>query len=312
MKKLFSGLLAIAMCASITGCGTGDSGGSTGEVKDLSEVKIGVVQLMQHDALDASYEGFKDVLVEAGVDEDNIDYQVAGDAANCPTIADKLVNDGNDLIYAIATPALQSAAAATTEIPIVGCAITDYESTDLVKSNDEPGGNVTGASDLTPINEQFDLLTKLLPDAKKVAIMYCGSEDNSIVQGEIAQEAAKDHNLDYEVYTVTDSNDIQAVTNQIVSDENDVVYIPTDNTVGEEGMTNNGGLATYGINYENLGREAGKQALAILKGEKTAANTPIVQLDAKDCTMVINLKVAQKCDITINKEDYPEATFIEE
>ena len=332
MKKLFSGLLAIAMCASITGCGTGDSGGSTGEVKGLSEVKIGVVQLMQHDALDASYEGFKDVLVEAGVDEDNIDYQVAGDAANCPTIADKLVNDGNDLIYAIATPALQSAAAATTEIPIVGCAITDYESTDLVKSNDEPGGNVTGASDLTPINEQFDLLTKLLPDAKKVAIMYCGSEDNSIVQGEIAQEAAKDHNLDYEVYTVTDSNDIQAVTNQIVSDENDVVYIPTDNTlatymssveaitsqakipciVGEEGMTNNGGLATYGINYENLGREAGKQALAILKGEKTAANTPIVQLDAKDCTMVINLKVAQKCDITINKEDYPEATFIEE
>ena len=142
----------------------------------------------------------------------------------------------------------------------------------------------------------------------------------------------QDHNLDYEVYTVTDSNDIQAVTNQIVSDENDVVYIPTDNTlatymssveaitsqakipciVGEEGMTNNGGLATYGINYENLGREAGKQALAILKGEKTAANTPIVQLDAKDCTMVINLKVAQKCDITINKEDYPEATFIEE
>ena len=332
MKKLLSGLLALAMCAGLTGCGTGSSDSSSGEVKDLADVKIGVIQLMQHDALDASYEGFKDVLVEAGVDEDNIDYQVAGDASNCATIADKLVNDGNDLIYAIATPALQSAAAATTTIPIVGCAITDYESTDLIQSNDEPGGNVTGASDLTPIDDQFDLLTELLPDAKKVAIMYCGSEDNSIFQGQIAQEAAEDHGLEYEVYTVTDSNDIQSVASQIVSDGNDVVYIPTDNLlatymssveavtspakipciVGEEGMVNNGGFATYGINYENLGREAGKQALAILKGEKTAANTPIVQLAAEDCTMVINLKVAQSCGITVNKDDYPDATFIEE
>lgn len=331
MKKLLSGLLALAMCASITGCGTGGSDGST-EVKDLSEVKIGVIQLMQHDALDASYEGFKDVLVEAGVKEKNIDYQIAGDTSNCTTIADKLVNDGNDLIYAIATPALQAVANATTEIPIVGCSVTDYESTKLVKSNDKPGGNVTGASDLTPIADQFDLMMELLPETKKVAIMYCGSEDNSIVQGDIAKEAAKDKGLDYKVYTVTDSNDIQAVASQIVSDDNDVVYIPTDNLlatymssveaitseakipciVGEEGMTVNGGLATYGINYENLGREAGKQALAILKGEKTAANTPIVHLDSENCTMVINLKVAQKCGITINKEDYPEATFVEE
>jgi len=328
MKKVFSGLLALAMAASITGC---NSGGASGE-PDLADVKIGVIQLMQHDALDASYEGFKDELVEAGVKEENIDYIVAGDQANCSTVADKLVNGGNDLIYAIATPALQSVAAATTDIPIVGCAITDYTATKLVKSNDEPGGNVTGASDLTPVKDQFDLMHKLLPDAKKVAIMYCGSEDNSIIQGDLAKDAAKKLGLDATVYKVADSNEIQAVTSQIVSDKNDVVYIPTDNLlatymssveaitseakipciVGEEGMTNAGGLATYGISYEALGRKAGKQALDILNGKKTAANTPIVQLDVKDCSLVINMKIANKCGITINKEDYPDAVFIEE
>lgn len=329
MKKVFSGLLALAMAASITGC---NSGGASSEPKDLADVKIGVIQLMQHDALDASYEGFKEELIEAGVKEENIDYQVAGDQANCSTVADKLVNGGNDLIYAIATPALQSVAAATTDIPIIGCAITDYTATKLVKSDEKPGGNVTGASDLTPVKDQFDLMHKLLPDAKKVAIMYCGSEDNSIIQGDLAKDAAKELGLDATVYKVADSNEIQAVTSQIVSDKNDVVYIPTDNLlatymssveaitseakipciVGEEGMTNAGGLATYGISYETLGRKAGKQALDILKGKKTAADTPIVKLGVEDCTLVINMKVANKCGITINKEDYPDAVFIEE
>lgn len=332
MKKILKGLLALMMCASITGCGTGGSDTAKNDVKDLADVKIGVIQLMQHTALDASYEGFKKELIEAGVKESNIDYQVAGEQSNCTTVADKLVNGGNDLIYAIATPALQAAASATSELPIIGCAVTDYESTKLVKSNDAPGGNVTGASDLTPVAEQFDLLTKMLPNAKKVAIMYCGSEDNSIFQGNIAEQAAKDKGLEYKVYKVSDSNEINAVASQIVSDKNDVVYIPTDNLlatymssvenvtspakipciVGEEGMLKEGGFATYGINYENLGREAAKQALAILKGEKTAANTSVAQLKAEDCTLAINLKVAKKCGITVNKADYPDATFIEE
>lgn len=331
MKKIIVSLLALGLM--LTGCGTGDtpSDNPSSAPKDLSEVKIGVIQLMKHDALNSSYKGFVDVLVEAGVNKDNITYKIAGDQTNCASTADVLINGNNDLIYAIATPALQAAAASTKDIPIVGCAITDYESTDLVKSNDAPGGNVTGASDLTPIAEQFDLMTKLLPDVKKVAIMYCGSEDNSKVQGAIAEQAAKDKNLEYKVYTVTDSNDIQAIAEKIVADKVDCVYIPTDNLlatymssveavtspakipciVGEEGMTKAGGFATYGINYENLGRLAGEQALAILKGEKTAADTPIAQLKAEDCTMVINLKVAEKCGIDIDKADYPEATFVE-
>ena len=326
MKKISA--LLIACMLVLTGC---NSASETGQAKDLSKAKIGVVQLMQHDALDASYEGFKEVLVKAGVKESNIDYQVAGDQSNCTTVADKLVNGGNDLIYAIATPALQAAASATSDLPIVGCAVTDYQSTKLVKSNKTPGGNVTGASDLTPINEQFDLMSKLLPNTKKVAIMYCGSEDKSIYQGKIAQQAAKKKGYQYKIYKVSDSNDIQAVTSQIVNDKMDVVYIPTDNLlatymssveavtspakipciVGEEGMTRAGGLATYGINYKNLGKLAGKQALNILKGKKTASNTAIAKLKVNECTMIINLKVAQKCGININKDDYPNATFVE-
>lgn len=330
MKKVFKGLIAMTMALAMTGCGTGDS--SDLGSKELSEVKVGVIQLMQHDALDKSYEGFKDVLVEAGVDEDNIDYQIAGDQSNCTTVADKLVNGGNDLIYAIATPALQAAASATQDLPIVGCAVTDYESTKLVKSNEKPGGNVTGASDLTPVSEQFELLTQLLPNAKKVGIMYCSSEDNSKIQGEMAEKAAKELGLESVTRTISDSNDIQSVVTQLANNDGvDVIYIPTDNVLatymssveavaspakipvitGEEGMCKEGGLATYGIDYYNLGKLAGKQALAILKGEKTAAETPVEQLKAEDCTMVINLKIAEKCGIEINKDDYKDATFIE-
>ena len=328
MKKLLRGFVALSMVLAMTGCGTGSSSSSD----DLSSKKIGVIQLMKHIALDKSYEGFKDVLVDAGVKEENIDYQVAGDQSNCTTVADKLVNGDNDLIYAIATPALQAAASATSDLPSVGCAVTDYESTKLVKSNEKPGGNVTGASDLTPIAQQFDLLKELLPNAKKVGIMYCSSEDNSKIQGAIAEKAAKKLGLEYVTRTVSDSNDIQSVVTQLTSnDDVDVIYIPTDNVLatymssveavasdakipvicGEEGMCQEGGFATNGIDYYNLGKLAGQQALAILKGEKTAAETPIEYLAAKDCQMVINLKVAKKCGIEINKDDYKDATFIE-
>lgn len=324
MKKLLGCLLAMTML--LAGCSSENT-----ELSDYTQAKVGVIQLMQHPALDASYEGFKDVLVEAGISEDNIDYQVAGDQANCQSVADKLVNDGNNLIYAIATPALQSVAAATTTIPTIGCAVTDYESIGLVNSNDNPGGNVSGASDLTPIENQFDLLTKLLPNAKKVAILYCGSEDNSIFQGKIALECAQKLNLEAKVYTVADSNDIQAVSEKICNDGNDVVYIPTDNLlatyvssveaittqnkipliVGEEGMVENGGFATYGLSYYNLGRKAGEQALAILKGEKNVAETPIAYLDKEDCALVINMKVAQACGIEVDKAAFPDAKFVE-
>ena len=327
MKKLLVSLMALATV--LTGCGTAQSDNSP---KDLSEAKIGVIQLMQHESLDESYEGFVEVLTNAGVSKDNIEYLVAGDTSNCTTVADKLVNGNKDLIYAIATPALQAAAAATSTLPIVGCAVTDYESTNLVASNEAPGGNITGASDLTPIKEQFDLIKQLLPETKSVAIMYCSSEDNSIIQGKMAEEIAKNLGLEYKTYTVSESSEIQAVTEKICSDKADVIYIPTDNLLatyissvegvasassipvipGAYGMVTDGGYATYGLSYYNLGKLAGEQALAILKGEKTTAETSIGYLAAEDCELIINLKVAQKCGLPTDKSAYPEnANFAE-
>ena len=287
---------------------------------------------MHHDSLDQSYNGFKDVLIEAGVKEEIIDYLIAGDLSNCYSVADKLVNANSDLICAISTPAMQAASAATTNIPLVGCAITDYELSRLIESRDNPNGHITGVSDLTPIDEQFDLIKQLLPDTKKVAIMFCGSEDNSIIQGQMAEEAAKSHGFEYKVYTVSESNEIQSITEKICNDQVDVIYIPTDNLLatyissvegitsqyqipiipGAKSMVEVGGYATYGLDYYNLGQLAGEQAIAIINGEKTTANTPIAYLDADDCQLIVNLKIAKKCGLSTNKADYPDNTkFVE-
>lgn len=329
MKKLAVSILALGLM--LTGCGSNDKTSQSGS-KELSEAKIGVIQYAEHPALDAAYKGFKDALIKAGVKEANIDYQNASnDPSNCTTIAEKLVNDGNDLIYAVATPAAQAVAGKTTSIPIVLSAVTDPASAGLAKTNEAPGGNVTGASDLTPIAEQMKLLKQLLPNAKKIAIMYCGAESNSEFQGKIAEAEAKKNGLEYITKTVADSNDIQAVTNAVVGEKVDAVYIPTDNLlaqymssvsqitnaakipciVGEEGMTKNGGFATYGLSYENLGKLAAEQAISILKGEKTAGETPIGYLKAEDCKLIISRKVAKECGITIDEANFKGATFIE-
>lgn len=326
MKKIMKAAVAATLMLSMTACGSSDGTSD-------ANTKVGIIQLAEHPALDASYEGFMDALNEAGYTEENtsFDYQNASnDLSNCDTIADKLVSDGNDLIYAIATPAAQSVAGKTSDIPIVVSAVTDPAESGLVDSNEKPGTNVTGASDLTPVSEQIDLLKQLLPDAKKIAIMYCSSEDNSILQAELAQEAAQEAGLEYEIATVSDSNMIQQVTESLIG-KVDAIYIPTDNLlaegmstvaqvanannlpciVGEEGMTENGGLGTYGIDYYELGKLAGQQAVAILNGEKTAAETPIAYLPAEQCTLTINKGVADELGITIPADLLESATVIE-
>jgi len=323
MKKLTACLLALGLV--LTGCGTGNS---QGDAKDLSEVKIGAIQLAQHPALDKAYQGFKDTLLDAGIKEEQITFKNAnGDQSNCTTIADKLVNDGSDLIYAIATPALQAVANKTTEIPVVGSAVTNFEVAGVVKSNDKPETNVTGASDLNPVKEQIELLKTILPNAKKIAVFYNGSEANSVYQGELAVNAAKEAGLEATIETVSESNEIQQKTESLVG-KYDAVYIPTDNLlaenmstvaqvanehklptiVGENGMCEQGGLATLSLDYYTVGVNAGKQALAILKGESKPQDMAISVVDAKDCKYYVNTTTAKKLGITIPDEINSKAT----
>jgi len=297
MKKLLT-IVASALTAAalFTACS------SSGQVK-----KIGVIQLVQHSALDASYNGFVDQLKARGYEDGKnikIDYQNAsGEQANCVTIANQLVSEKSDLILAIATPAAQAVANATESIPVLITAVTDPASANLVDSNELPGRNVTGTSDLTPCAAQIDLIKKLFPEANHIAIMYCSSEENSIVQANLAIAECEKIGLSYEIATVSNTNEIQQVTQSLVG-KVDAIYIPTDNMLassmatvsmitteskipvicGEDGMTQSGGLATYGINYYELGKLTGDMAADILEGKSEPASTPIKYLDHFDFT----------------------------
>ncbi|WP_444659717.1 ABC transporter substrate binding protein [Caproiciproducens sp. R2] len=332
MKKTLALLLAGVIALSAAACTSSTSASSAAGPAAGSQaasgaaekkLKIGIVQLVEHPALDAAYKGFVDGLAKEGyVDGKNItlDYQNAqGEQPNCQTIASKLVNDKSDLILAIATPAAQAVANTTKDIPILVTAVTDPADAKLVASNEKPGGNVTGTSDLTPVAEQMKLLKQLLPNAKKVAMLYCSSETNSKFQVDIAKKSAAELGLESVDATVSNSNEIQQVVQSLVS-KVDAIYAPTDNMiaagmatvsmvaqpaklpiiVGESGMVDNGGLATYGINYYDLGLLTAKQAVKILKDDAKPADMPIEY--STNCDLTINKEVAEKIGVTIPQE----------
>lgn len=303
------------MSAVFLSCSSGSSNASEDKV-----FKIGIIQLIEHDALDASYRGFVDGLKEAGYEDGKniiIDYQNAqGEQANCITISQKFVNDRADLILAIATPAAQAAANITKDIPILVTAVTDPADSKLVADNNAPGGNVTGTSDLTPVKEQIDLLKKLVPSAKKIAFLYNSSEQNSKFQVDMAKEKADEIGLSYIDAAITNPNDIQQIVQSLVG-KVDAVYVPTDNMVssgmanvisitepakipvicGEAGMLNAGGLATYGIDYYELGKLTAYQAVKILKGESEPASMPIEYI--QNPVLEVNTNAAHKLGIII-------------
>lgn len=306
MNRFFSLVMAGAMALSMTACGseaasdnTGAAAGTdtngaaateqtaeTAGTSDGQKYTIGILQQLEHPALDAATQGFEDALTELlGADNVTFDLQNAqGEQANCATIANNFVASDYDLILANATTALQCAAAATSTIPILGTSVTDYATAlEIDDWTGSTGRNISGTSDLAPLEEQEAMIKELFPDAKTVGILYCSAEPNSKYQATKIEEALDADGIAYKEYTASDSNDITSVVQNAVS-EVDVIYIPTDNTManntetinnitlpagipiiaGEEGICSGCGVATLSISYYDIGYKAGQMAYDIL------------------------------------------------
>jgi len=309
MKVLYKSLIAVALIGlSIFGV--------LQLQKKSHGLKIGIIQIVEHEALDKAREGFIDEMKNLGYDAD-FDVQIAGgDISNLNSIAQKFVNDGKDLVLAISTPAAQSMSNASKDIPILGTAITDYKIAGLVDSNENPGRNVSGTSDLGPIEKQIKLLKDLVPNCKKVGILYSSGEANSKLQAELAIEECKKRGLTSKEITVSNSSEVQSVLECNVSDI-DALYLPTDNLIAscipiiskitldrkipvvswDADIVKKGALGYYTMNYYDLGKMTAHQADRILKKEVDIKNMPIEY--QKNVNLVINEEVAKKLGINI-------------
>lgn len=297
-KKIAALLLTAILTASLAACSGNSSSSTADETQAPSETSateasaaadktytVGICQLVQHPALDAATEGFKHALSDKLGDKVNFDEQNAsGDTASCATICNQFVSSNVDLIMANATPALQAAQTATDKIPILGTSVTDYGTAlDIDNWSGTTGRNISGTSDLAPLDQQAEMLHELFPQAKKVGIIYCSAEPNSKYQEEVITEELTAMGYTCQSYTFSDSNDLQTVA-QTAASESDVLYLPTDNTVasntgtikniclpkkvpiiaGEEGVCAGCGVATLSISYYDLGYTTGEMAYDIL------------------------------------------------
>ena len=311
-KKIIAMLLSAAMCLSLAACGqkadTPDTTDPAEPSGDAATYTVGICQLVQHEALDAATQGFIDALNEALPGE--VEFQTknaSGDSANCSTIVNGFVSDKVDLIMANATGALTAAAAATSDIPILGTSITAYGvALDIDDFDGTVGGNISGTSDLADLEAQANMITEWFPEAQKVALLFCSGEPNSRYQIEEVAKCLSDKGIETKEFAFTDTNDVASVT-QSAADYADVVYVPTDNTAasnteaianilvpagvpainniclpekvpviaGEEGICEGCGVATLSINYYDLGVTTGKMAAKILTGEANISEMPI-------------------------------------
>lgn len=340
MKKILSAIVVASMAMSLAACGNSadtttdttagtdnsanaaSSTESTGTDASGKVYKIGICQLLEHQALDAATEGFQAALTEK-LGEGNVEFDfdnAQGEEANCSTIVSGFVANDVDLILANATAALQAASAATAEIPIIGTSITDYAT--ALNASDwsgSTGTNITGTSDLAPLDQQIDMLVELVPDAKQVGILYCSAEANSVFQATQVEGYLDDKGIAWKEYSAADSNEIQTVVTNAISDC-DVLYIPTDNTMadnteiiknitvpagipviaGEEGICA-GGLATLSISYYDIGYKAGEMAYEILVNGEDPGTMPIEY--APTAVKEYNASVADELGITL-PDDY--------
>lgn len=318
-KKFLAAAAACLMVAGLAACGNEPS---TPSNPDEKVFQIGIVQLAEHPALDEATRGFKDFLTEKLGDKVQFNVQNAqGEQTNCTTIVNQFVSSKVDLIMANATNAVKAAREATSDIPIVGTSVTDYVFSGLVASNEAPGANVTGASDMNPVNVQVQLMKTLCPEVKTVGIVINSGEENSAIQAEEAKTAFEAEGFAVKIYSVADTNEIQTVVTAACN-EVDAFYEPTDNLIaanvptmsnittaagkpvicGEGGMCESGFLATYAISYYELGRAAGEQAFNILVNGADPATTPIFFFDVSQLTLVVNEQNAAELGITIPEE----------
>ncbi|MDD4569295.1 MAG: ABC transporter substrate-binding protein [Tepidanaerobacteraceae bacterium] len=330
MKKhfMFTLILLITLSFMLVGCGSpadnnSDHKESSSEDTKTEKVfKIGISQFVEHPALDGAREGFIDGLKEAGFEEGkNIDILLENAQADFPTtqtIANKLIAENVDLILAIATPSAQSAANATKDIPIVITAVTDPVEAGLVKSSEKPETNVTGTTDMNPVEKQLELLKEILPESKNVGVIYNAAEPNSVIQVNIAKEAAENMGLQILEATVANSSEVNQAVQSLAGKVN-AIYTPTDNTVAsaisaivkvandskipiigaERGHVDGGALATLGIDYYLLGKQTGLVAAKVLNGEDPAG-IPIE--GSKDLKLIINTKSADILGLTIPEQ----------
>ena len=339
MKKMIALAMAMTMGLSLVACGSSaastDTAAETTEAADTADTAeetevpsaggsytIGICQLVQHEALDAATKGFEDALVEEfGEDGVKFDEQNAqGDSNTCSTIINGFVSNNVDLILANATASLQAAAAGTNEIPILGTAVTEYGvALELSDFDGTVGGNISGTSDLAPLDGQADMLHELFPDAKNIGLLYCSAEPNSLYQVETIQGYLEELGYTCKMYSFSDSNDLSSVATTAAS-ESDVIYVPTDNTVasntaildnicrpakvpviaGEEGICAGCGVATLSISYYDLGTATGKMAAKILNGEDIST-MPIEY--APQFTKKYNTAICEDLGITV-PDDY--------
>ena len=311
MKKIIALLLVLVLVLAMTAC--------QGTKSD--KYIVGVCQLAPHVALDAATQGFVDALNEIlGEENVEIDVQVAaGDSATCSPIVSTFVSNNVDLIMANATPALQAAVAATSEIPVLGTSVTEYGVALGIENFDGlVGGNVSGTSDLAPLDQQAAMVKEWFPDAKNVGLLYCSGEANSQYQVDTVQKFLEELGFTCKQYPFADSNDMQAVT-QKAADESDVIYVPTDNTVanatgivdgvcraakvpviaGEAGICGGCGVATLSIDYYDLGYATGKMAAEILKGDADVATMPIGYVPEEELTPMYNAEICEALGLKV-------------
>ena len=330
MKKIVSVAMAAAMAAALAGCGSAASSSApassaAASAADSTAAKtytVGICQLVQHEALDAATQGFKDALTAKLGDAVKFDEQNAsGDSANCATIVNGFVSNNVDLIMANATAPLQAAAQATATIPVLGTSVTDYATAlDISDWTGTVGNNISGTSDLAPLDEQAAMIQELFPDAKNVGLLYCSAEPNSVYQCDVMEGYLTDMGFAVSRYAFTDTNDVTSVS-QTAADASDVIYIPTDNTAasnteaianvvlpakvpvvaGEEGICSGCGVATLSISYYDLGYATGEMAVKILTEGADVSAMPVQY--APNVTKKYNAANCEALGLTI-PDDY--------